>query len=90
MTNAWAGGKVAIRGGVPWRTCRGSAAALIEARLIFENAGEMGWIRIADEALGRLFGMPAARLCRTFYFGGPTAQPVDSGCRSAATGTQNA
>ena len=90
MTNAWAGGKVAIRGGAPWRTCRGSAAALIAARLILENAGEMGWIRTADEAVGRLFGMPAARLCRTFYFGGPTPQPVDSAHRSAAIGTQNA
>ena len=68
MTNAWASGKVAGGGGVARLTPRGSAAALIAARLINENAGEMGWIRAPNGALDRLFGMPAALLCRTFYF----------------------
>ena len=90
MTNAWAGGKVAIRGGAPRRTPRESAAALIAVRPISENAGELGWIRASEEALGRLFGMPAALLCRTFYLVGRTARPVDGDCRSAAIGTQNA
>ena len=90
MTNAWAGGKVAIRGGAPRRTPRESAAALIAVRPISENAGELGWIRASEEALGRLFGMPAALLCRTFYFGERTRRPVDGACRSAAIGTQNA
>ena len=80
MTNAWAGGKVAIRGGAPRRTPRESAAALIAVRPISENAGELGWIRASEEALGRLFGMPAALLCRTFYFGERTRRPVDGAC----------
>src|SRR6478609_6044777 len=68
MTNAWAGGKVAIRGGAPRRTPRESAAALIAVRPISENAGELGWIRASEEALDRLFGMPAALLCRTLFW----------------------
>jgi len=69
MSNAWAGGKVSGGGRAARRMPRGSAAALIAARLTSENAGEMGSIRAPNEALGLLFRMPAALLCRTFYFG---------------------
>jgi len=87
MTNVWAGGKVASRDGTRLRIPQGSAAALSVPRLTGENAGEMGWIRSSKEALGRLYVMPAALLCRSFYLDGWTRQPVDGACCSAAIGT---
>ena len=66
---------------------RERAAALSVPCLTGENAGEMGWIRTSKEALGRLYDMPAALLCRSFYLDGWTRQPVDGACRSAAIGT---
>jgi hypothetical protein len=60
------------------------------ARLIGENAGEMGCISAPNNAKGRFQHMPAALLCRTFYFDEWTGLPVDNGCRSAAIGTLNA